>query len=84
MIPAEELLACFGNAAAVEFAQQRGLGQAMLAQIEDKINQRIELALGERGFDEARDGLLGFADVVIENCGALGLGDAIAERSQGG
>lgn len=79
VIPAEELLACFGDMAGVEFAQQRGLGQADLAQIKDKVNERIELALGELPLDETFDGLLRFANVVVKNSGALGLGDAVAE-----
>ena len=64
----------------IEELQQSGGRQLCRAQVKAEVDQRIELALGERHLDQALDGLLGVAEVAGQDFGSLGLVDAIGKR----
>lgn len=79
VVPEQDLLRGFGDAAGVEVAEQRGVGQAFGAEVEDEIYDRVELALCEWDVDEAGDGLLGDEDVAGQEGFGFGLGDGFGE-----
>jgi len=75
-IPEQELLGGGIVAAGVEGAQQGGLGQAAGAEIEAKVDEGVELALGQGHRNEAADGALGLGNVAGQEGGGLRFRDA--------
>lgn len=83
VVPAEDLAGGVGVVAGVELFEQRGGGQAGGSEVVGEIDQRVELGLGERDFDQAGDGLLGGGYVGGEKGFGLGLGHAAGEAVGG-
>ena len=80
MVPGEQLFAGGLIVADIQFAEQGGTSQPTCAEVEAKIYERIELALGKRDLYQPGDGLLGILDVARKDCGGLRLGDAVGKR----
>jgi hypothetical protein len=79
VIPLQNLLARASVVALVQFAQQRGAGQAAFAQVVDEVYERIELVLAERHLHVPFYGLLGSCHVGCEQLFGSGLVDPLRE-----
>lgn len=71
VVPEEELLGGGGIVAGVEVGEERGMLEAARAEVEDEIDERVELTLGERDVDEVVDGLFGVAEITLKDGAGL-------------